>query len=162
MRTPALALAAFLASAATAVAAPAEVSVAIAPELQIKAERDYGVRDVQRLADELRRDVTRALAQTGVHDGARVELVLVDAKPNRPTFKQLGDTPGLSMESFGIGGARIEGQVVSADGQTTPLSYRWYENDIRDAWGASTWHDAEWAFQRFAKRLSRGQQLAHR
>ena len=141
-------------------AAAAEVQVTIGPELQRKAERTYGVRDVQRLADQLRRDVSRELARTGAYDGARVELTLVDAVPNRPTFKQMGDRPGLSFESFGVGGARIEGRAVAADGTATPLSYRWYETDIRQAWPCATWSDAEWTFQRFAYRLGRGPVMA--
>lgn len=158
MRIPALAAGALLASALTAsaaLAAPPAVSVAIGPELQKKAERTYGVRDVQRLADELRDDVEKALAKSGAHQDARVELVLTDAKPNRPTFKQLTDTPGLSMESFGVGGAAIEGRVVAADGAVTPLAYRWYETDIRQAYGDWVWSDAEHSFDRFASRLAR-------
>jgi len=158
MRSPALAAGVLLASALTAsvaFAAPPAVSVAIGPELQKKAEKTYGVRDVQRLADELRDDVEKALARSGAHDDARVELVLTDAKPNRPTFKQLADTPGLSMESFGVGGAAIEGRIVAADGAVTPVAYRWYETDIRQAYGDWIWSDAERSFDRFAARLAR-------
>lgn len=162
MRTIALTAAALLASATAALAAPASVTVAIGPELQEKAEKTYGVREVNRLADELRADVERALARSGAHDGARIELTLVDAKPNRPTMKQMGDMPGLSMQSFGVGGASIEGQVISANGVATPVSYRWYETDIRQAYGDWVWSDAEQTFQRFARRLSRGQALASR
>lgn len=155
MRLPALAAAALLASASTALAAPAAVSVTIGPELQEKAEKTYGVRDVQRLADSLRGEVERSLAKSGAHQDARVELVLTDAKPNRPTFKQLGDTPGLSMESFGVGGASIEGRLIAADGTVTPLKYRWYETDIRQSYGDWVWSDAELSFDRFASRLAR-------
>ncbi|WP_309087942.1 hypothetical protein [Phenylobacterium sp.] len=155
MRTLALAAAALLASASTALAAPAAVSVAIGPELQEKAEKTYGVRDVTRLADDLRQDVERALAKSGAHQDARIELVLTDAKPNRPTFKQLSDTPGLSMQSFGVGGAAIEGRIVAADGAVTPVTYRWYETDIRQAWGDWVWSDAQVSFDRFARRLAR-------
>lgn len=155
MRTIALAAAALLASASAALAAPPAVSVAIGPELQTKAEKTYGVRDVQRLADDLRAEVERALARSGAHQDARIELVLADAKPNRPTFKQMGDTPGLSMESFGVGGAAIEGRIVAPDGQVTPVGYSWYETDIRNAYGDWIWSDAEISFDRFASKLAR-------
>ncbi|MCR5875681.1 hypothetical protein LRS10_16820 [Phenylobacterium sp. J426] len=155
MRFLAFAAAALLASASTALAAPATVSVTIGPELQAKAEKTYGVRDVQRLADSLRGEVERRLTKSGAHQDAQIELVLTDAKPNRPTFKQLADTPGLSMESFGIGGAAIEGRLIAADGTVTPLSYRWYESDIRQAYGDWVWSDAEVSFDRFAARLAR-------
>ncbi|MDP3659707.1 hypothetical protein [Phenylobacterium sp.] len=142
--------------------ASAEVRVAVAPDLQAKAEHKYGVRDVDRLAASLRRSVERELGRTGAYDGARLELTLVDVKPNRPTFKELGDRPGLSFQSFGLGGAQIEGRAIGPDGSVTPLSYRWYESDIRQAAHASTWSDAERTINQFAYRLGRGQVLAER
>lgn len=162
MRIVAATAALLLASATSAIAAPAEVSVTVSPKLQAKAEKTYGVREIARLTDELRSDVERALARSGAHEDTRIELTLVDAKPNRPTFKQMSDTPGLSMESFGIGGAAIEGRILRPDGSATPISYRWYETDIRQSYGNWVWHDAEWAFGRFASRLAKGDQLAGR
>jgi hypothetical protein len=91
MRITALVAAALLSSTTAAVAAPASVTVTVGPELQKKAVETYGVRDVDHLATELRTDVERELTRTGAFGGARIELVLVDAKPNRPTFKQLLD-----------------------------------------------------------------------
>jgi hypothetical protein len=153
-------LAAGLATAAQA--APASVEVKIGPHLQAKAERDYGVRDVNQLADELQTVVTRRLAHTSAFEGARIELVLADATPNRPTFKQLGDRPGLSSRSFGVGGARIEGRIVAPDGRVTPVSYAYEAPDIRAARGLTTWSDAEWTFERLAAQLGHGQVLASR
>jgi hypothetical protein len=76
----------------------------------------------------------------------------------------MADKPGLSMLSFGLGGARIEGRIVAANGAITPVSYRYYGNDIRDAAerGGSTWSDANQAFDIFARRLSQGETLASR
>ena len=145
-----------------AMAAPATVAVSIGPELQAKALKTYGEREVARLADELRADAERALAKSGAYADSRVELVMTDVVPNRPTFKQLGDKPGLSFESFGVGGAAFAGRIIAADGSETPLSYKWYESDIRQAYGNSTWRDAEWAIDRFTARLARGQTLAQR
>jgi hypothetical protein len=162
MKTRLLASAALLASATAAMAAPAAVTVAIGPELQAKAAKTYGVREVRALAADLRGDVERRLVRTGAYDDARVELTLVDVKPNRPTFKQLSDRPGLSMRSFGVGGASIQGRIVRADGTVQPVSYHWYETDIRQAYGQATWFDAHWTFNRFAHRLSKGEQLARR
>jgi hypothetical protein len=162
MRTLALAAAVLIASGSAALAAPASVSVSLSPELQKLAVKSYGVKDVERLRDELRSDVERELGRTGAFEGARIELVLVDAKPNRPTFKQMTNTPGLSMQSFGIGGAKIEGQAIRADGTAIPLSYSWYETDIRNTWTSWVWTDAEYAFDRFARRLGQGQALARR
>jgi hypothetical protein len=162
MRTLVIAAAALLASATAALAAPASVTVTIGPDLQAKAVKTLGVRDVNDLATRLQTTVARRLAKTGAYDGARIELVLADVQPNRPTFKELGDRPGLSYESFGIGGAKIEGRAIAADGAVTPISYRYYESDIRYSRHGGTWADAEGTFDRFAYSLGRGERLASR
>jgi len=162
MRRLALSAAALLASATTALAAPASVEVTVGPELQKKFEKTLGVREADLLTKDLRSTVEKRLADKAAFDGARVELVLTDAKPNRPTFKQLGDTPGLSYESFGIGGAAIEGRVTAADGTVTPVDYEWFESDIRQSRFNWVWSDAQWTFDRFARRLARGQEVARR
>jgi len=64
--------------------------------------------------------------------------------------------------SFGVGGASIEGRVVAADGTETPVAYKWYETDLRNAYGNWVWSDATWTFDRFARRLARGGELAQR
>ena len=152
-----------LALAATpALAAPAEVTVTIGPKLQKEAVEHLGVRELDRLADDLKRSVERELGRTGVLAGARIELTLVDARPNRPTFKQMADKPGLSFESFGLGGASIEGKAIAVDGAVTPLKYQWYESDIRWARERVTWGDADTAFGQFARRLARGETYASR
>ena len=162
-RILALSAAALIAVGATsALAAPASVSVTVGPELQKKFDKTYGLREAQLLTADLQQSVESALAKTAAHDGARIELVLTDVKPNRPTFKQMADTPGLSMQSFGIGGAAIEGRIVAADGRESPVKYSWYENDIQQSYGAWIWHDAEWTFDRFARRLAKGQEVARR
>lgn len=160
--TLAIAASAVLAGAGAAVAAPASVSVSMAPDLQAKFTKTYGQREADELTSDLKQVVERSLAKSGAHDGARVELVLTDAVPNRPTFKQLGDKPGLSMESRGVGGAAIKGRIVEADGREQPIAYHWYETDIRQVRGYWTWSDAEWVFDRFAHKLGKGEQLAER
>ena len=167
MRRLTLAAAALLAaataiSASGAFAMPASVTVAVSPALQAKATETLGIRDVKELAAELQSTVEKRLAKTGAYDGARIELVLADAQPNRPTFKQMSDKPGLSYESFGIGGAQIEGRAIAADGTVTPIAYKYYESDIRVSRHSGTWADAEGTFQMFAYSLSRGQAVVGR
>ncbi len=140
--------------AGAAIAGPAQVQVSIGSELADKAD-DYGVEDLARLAERLDREVEESLAASGRFPDAQVRLVIEDATPNRPTFQQLRDRPGLSMESYGIGGAEISGEIVTADGLRQPLSYRWFETNIRNA-GLTTWSDANRAFGRFANRLADG------
>jgi hypothetical protein len=162
MRILAIAAAALVASATGALAAPASVSVTVGPKLQDRAVRELGVREVNDLADRLQKTVARRLARTGAYDGARIELVLADAQPNHPTFKQLGDHPGLAYQSFGVGGAEIDGRAIATNGTVTPLAYRYYESDIRWARVGGTWADADGTFERFAYDLGRGQALASR
>lgn len=163
MRIIALPIAALLLGVAGgAAAAPASVTVTISPELQAKAERVYGVRDIDRLAADLQKSVERQTAKSGPFDGARIVLQLADAKPNRPTFKQMSDNPSLSFESFGVGGAQIEGHAVLASGQVVPLSYRYWETDIRYARLTGPWGDAEGAISQFAHKLGRQDRLASR
>jgi len=138
------------------------VSVTLSDQLREKAASTYGLTELEALADELEDEVARELARTGVMIGGRVELVLEDAKPNRPTRKEMSDRPGLSFRSFSVGGASITGRTVSFDGKVTPIRYDWYATDITDARHGSVWADAERTFDSFARRLSRGQLYALR
>ena len=153
-------LAAVLAfSAAPALAEPALISVSLSPDLQEKAG-ELGPREVQQQADRLAELVGRALARDGDLDGARIELVLTDLRPNRPTFQQLADRPGLDgIRSYSIGGAAIEGQVTMADGAVVPVRYDWYSSDISDVRGFNTWQDADRAYQRLAVNLAAGRYI---
>ena len=150
-------LAAVLAfSAAPAMAEPALISVSLGPDLQEKAE-ELGPREVQEQADRLAELVGRALARDGDLDGARIELVLTDLRPNRPTFQQLIDRPGLDgHRSISIGGAAIEGQITTADGRILPVRYDWYSSSLADVRGINTWADADRAYRRLAVNLADG------
>lgn len=164
MRMIAMAAAAALLSGVAGLthAAPATVDVRVGPELQAKAAKSYGLRDVNQLADELREHVQKELARTGAYTDSHIVLELTDAVPNRPTFKQLADNPSLSFDSFGTGGARIEGHVVNPDGHVTPVSYRDYDSSIQEVVNVPTWYEADWTIERFARDLVRGQAFARR
>ncbi len=145
-----------LGAAQPALAAPAvsAVKVSIGPDLAGKAD-EIGTRDLEILTAELRRTVEKRMPPGP--DGGVLTLVIDDAKPNRPTPQQLMTTQGLSVQSFGVGGARISGDYVDPAGKRTPIAYSWWETDIRWARYSSTWHDAETAFDRLADRLARDQ-----
>jgi len=132
-------LAAVLAfGAAPAMAEPALISVSLGPDLQDKAE-ELGPREVQEQADRLAELVGRALARDrdGDLDGARIELVLTDLRPNRPTFRQLADQPGL-------------------DGYHSRVRYDWFSSSLADVVGIDTWSDADRAYRRLADNLADG------
>ncbi len=138
-------------------AQPAEVTVTLGDRLEREAGRELGQAEVAEQARALEARLERELASNPAYEGARIHLVLTDVAPNRPTRQQLSDTPGLDyIRSFSVGGAAIEGEITTADGQVRPVRYDWYSHDIRDARYQSTWQDADRAFMRFSRRLAEG------
>ena len=162
----ALSLAA-LAFAAAAVAGAAcaapTVDIAIGQGLQKKAHT-YGQRELTYLSQDLAQSIQAMAKRTSdpALDGAKFNLVIADAQPNRPTFQQLGDTVGLSWLSIGIGGASIEGSVTYPDGRVLPVKYSWYDHDITEAIGSNTWTAAERAFDMMAYKVARDGAVATR
>lgn len=154
-------IASLAAGVALAGAAQAQtVNVEIGGELRRDA-LDLGQRDVRNQADRLGEVVHRALVRHGGFEGATVNLELLDVRPNRPTFQQLVDTPGLDAHrSISIGGAEIRGEIVLADGTVKPIRrWDWYSPSISQISGFSTWQDAERAYARFATGLTSGRLL---
>jgi hypothetical protein len=132
------------------------VNVTIGGDLIEEAE-DLGQRDIDFQLERLQRVVTRELGRSGALAGAEVNLVVTDLKPNRPTFQQASDRPGLSVfDSLSIGGATIEGEVVTADGRRLPVRYSRYSTSLADVYGYSTWQDADRAYDRLAANLASG------
>jgi len=145
-----------LAAATPSMALEPTVSVTIGGDLVEEAEK-LGEREVQEQADRLAQVVTRTLDRRGALDGAQINLVLTDVRPNRPTFQQMTDQPGLDgMRSISIGGAAIEGEIVTAAGERIPVSYDWYTSSLAEVTGFTTWQDAERAFSRLAVNLAEG------
>lgn len=146
--------------AGSALAQAPTVNVAVGDDLQQEA-RKLGERDVSEQATRLAGVVQNVLERSGAFDGARVDLVLTDLEPNRPTMQQMIHQPGLDgMRSISLGGATIEGQITLADGQIQPIFYDWRSNDLRDVRGYSTWQDAETAYHRLATNLVRGRYVS--
>ena len=147
-------------TAAPVQAAPivAAVRVTLGSELAKKTEiLDAG--EVEYLTGQLKQSVERTLDRAGAlrPDGGELDLVIEDAKPNRPTLREMSAKPGLSYSSFGVGGARIGGEYRATSGSPTPVHYSWYESDIRWAETSSTWSDADRAFDKLAARLAKDQ-----
>ncbi|MEQ7156434.1 hypothetical protein [Brevundimonas aurifodinae] len=142
--------------AAPALAQEPRVTVTVGGDL-IEEVEELGQRDVDLQLERLQTVVTRELDAHGVLGDAQVNLVLTDLKPNRPTFQQAADRPGLSViDSLSIGGATIEGEVVMADGRRLPVHYARYSTSLADVRGFGTWQDADRAFNRLAANLASG------
>ena len=134
-----------------------EVRVTLSSALAARTS-EIGRRDLQELQTDLAGVITRALS--GSHGGAlhavRVDVVLEDAQPNRPTVARLAREPSLSLRSLSLGGARVSGRVTSADGSVHDFDLQRYSTDLRDDVGATTWTDAEIAFDQAADDLAHG------
>lgn len=149
-------LTAAMALAGAVVAQPSAVNVTVSSDFA-KTAAELGQRDVQQQVDDLTRTVERILTERHALDGARIDLVITDLKPNRPTMQQTIDKPGLDMmRSISIGGAAIEGTVTTASGEVHPVKYDYYSNTLAEVRGYTTWQDASTAFDRLARNLADG------
>ena len=138
------------------VAAATEVAVSYSEDFAEDLAEDYGEREGERLTEYITEDLVRAFERVGV-EPARVDITIINAKPNRPTFEQISKEPGLDpIRSISIGGMKLSGTAYDASGNVLAShEYGWFENDIRDVVGSATWTDANRASRRFATRLAK-------
>lgn len=155
MRIAALAASAFVALALAMPAAALTVEAKVSTEFQKKLDDDIGVRESKILTDQLTRKISNVFAERGVN-ADRVVVTIEDAKPNRPTFEQVSNKPGLDpMRSISVGGARVTGIAYNASGgEIGRLDYDWYETSLENVVAATTWTDARTAFDRFSRRFA--------
>jgi hypothetical protein len=136
--------------AGSAFADPLVVNVTYGTKAEEAFTKTYGERERDVVRDLLTRNLTRNLGT----QAARVDVLINDVTPNRPTFKQLGDRPGLSFQSFGIGGADLTGKAYDGAGNLLgEVTYDWY-GTIEWADTAWTWTDADRALYQFSRRLA--------
>lgn len=120
-----------------------------------------GERDLNNLASKLEKWTSRSLTKKGMtisdEAGTVLKLTLVDAKNNRPTFRQLSEQTGLSLRSIGLGGAEVSGEILAADGSSLGvLSYSYYDTFFDNfTQSAGIWTDANHAIQRFSRRVAK-------
>lgn len=137
-------------------AAATEVAVTYSDDFAEELSDNYGEREGETLTEEIIEDLDRAFTKAGV-DPARVDVMIVNAKPNRPTLGQLSDRPGLdSFRSISLGGMELVGTVYDADGNIIATQeYGWFENNLRDVVGSGVWTDANRASRRFATKMAK-------
>lgn len=131
-----------------------EIKISYAPKLEREYATNYGAREKEVIEETLRREVANRL------DGnvSRVEIEVLEATPNRPTFKQMGDKMGLSYESISLGGAAFNGKAYDNAGNLVhQTTYRSGANNIFDSIHAWTWSDADNAARTFVTRLANSQ-----
>ena len=121
----------------------------------------YGDRAIDELLEDMQDEIVRDFAKKGLtlseSAPTLLRITIIDAKPNRPTFNQLSQEPSLSFQSFGIGGADVSAEVISAGGAVLGTAkYDYYSNfNDRDVQFSGIWTDADRAFSRFSKKLSK-------
>ena len=153
-----LAALAFAQSAAAVTMSP----VAFSPEFETELNDELGVREGDVLREDVERAVAASLARRGVSvgdGGGSIEVVIVDAAPNRPTWQQLNDEPNLDyIRSFSIGGAELRGVIRGANGEVlTEVEHRRYNHSIDELGGmppAYTWYEARRSIRRFAEKIA--------
>lgn len=140
----------------TPFASATEISVGFGGEIDEDWKDTYGERELDRLSEDIISDLERALDKRGV-EAPRIEVTILDAKPNRPTMEQLSDKPGLDFgRSVSIGGMSLKGEAFDTDGNSLlEHEYSWFENDIRHSLHRSTWGDANRASDRFAVKFAK-------
>lgn len=165
VRTFLASLAALLALGAAAARPAAAGPISLPPavyseEFQEKLTDDYGEREGVYLREAIERALVRALARVGgqvsSEPGVRIETTIIDARPNRPTFQQLNERPGLDFgRSLSVGGAELHAVLRAPDGTAlTEVHHRFYEYDIRNVVALTTWGDARRSIDRFARKVA--------
>ena len=140
---------------ATPAALATEIDVGYSTDFQEKLQDDYGAREGTYLADSIKDDLMREFKAAGLNVD-RVSVTIEKATPNKPTFKQLGDKPGLDYgASRSIGGMKLSATAFDASGtEMGSMTYGWFETDIRYS-GIATWQDAKRASDRFARKFAK-------
>ena len=121
----------------------------------------YGDKEIEYLLEEMEEEIRDDFADRNltISDTAPtlLRITINKVKPNRPTFNQLTEDTSLSFQSFGIGGADVSAEFIAAGGNvigTAEFDYFSSFND-RNLRGLGTWADANRAFSRFSKKLSK-------
>jgi len=152
-----LAALAFAQSAAAVTLAP----ISFSPEFETELHEDLGVREGDYLRTDVEDEVRGALTRRGVDvasGGGTIEIVIVDADPNRPTMQQLAERPGLDpIRSLSLGGAELRAVLRGANGEViAEVDHRGYNHSIADFNGMApnTWSEARRSIRRFANKVA--------
>jgi len=146
------------ASAALAQADASQIrSIEIAPALQTKLDKDYGEREARVLKEDLQRTVDRSLKRLGKSRVAFVDLTIEDAKPNKPTFRQLAKNSSLSYAgSYSLGGAKVQARLYDSSGALLgAVSHEYYSRSLLDITSEYGWADADRAFDGVARKIQK-------
>jgi hypothetical protein len=135
----------------------------VSPEFQKKLDTKYGSEELVRLQHDLDASLKYARKKTDpvacAGGAVTLETTLVDADPNHPTMEQLRQQPGLDwMRSISLGGAKLKGELKSADGKVVATAEGEYRSiDLRDARmsGGDTWGDAHRGIDNYTRDVAK-------
>lgn len=132
-------------------------AIAFSTELQAKLDKDYGTREARTLRQELQRSVESSLKKAGKSKVAYVDLTIEDAKPNKPTFKQLAKNTSLSYSSsYSTGGAKVNAKLFDETGALIgTVSHEYYSQNLQDIMSEYGWADADRAFDGAARKIQK-------
>jgi len=134
-------------------------SISVSANEDVMSETEfYDHRDVKQLQSALHKKIMSRLSKNNLitNDGLRLELIITDLKPNRPTLARYRSKPGINFRSIALGGASVEGRFLNAAGEEVgTFNFTWEERWFDQIQGVTTWHDARRAFDRLSRKLVR-------
>ncbi len=132
-------------------------AIELSPALQAKLDAEYGQREARVLKEDLQRSVERLLKRAGKSRVAYVDLIIEDAKPNKPTFQQLAKNSSLSYAgSYSLGGARVQAKLYDSSGALLgAVSHEYYSRSLYDITSEYGWADADRAFDGAARKIQK-------
>jgi len=153
---------AIAALAAALLASPAHASqvgaVTLSPHAQEKFDKVYGANEAAALSAKISEQLAAALDARGVaaDKSVRIETTIIEATPDRPTYKQLAETVTMDRtHSFALGGAILEARLIDSSGRVlSEVKDNWYANDLRLAPTNDTWQSADRAIAHFANKVA--------
>lgn len=133
--------------------------ISFSPEFQESVDDDLGAREGEYLRNAVQEAVSEALTARGATlggNGLTLEISIIDADPNRPTWQQISAQPGLDgMRSISIGGAELRAVLRNASGSVvSEVTHRRYNDTLADVGAASTWSEARRAIRAFAHKVA--------
>lgn len=134
-------------------------NVNFSPDFQSSLTDDYGEREGEELRSAVERAIATAIERRGVAADARysIEVLIIDAEPNRPTREQTRREPGLdSFRSISVGGAELRAVLRDHEGNIIrEVTHRRYDHSVLDAqYSAATWYTARRAIREFAEKVA--------
>lgn len=131
-----------------------DITISFSDDALEEFSETYGEREMEVLTTSLNKRLKKVLDKENLNI-SKIDLIIEDAAPNRPTREQVSQRPGLDQfRSVSLGGAKITGTAYAENGEILATStIKRYAHSIHDAKYQSTWGDAKRAFSVFSKRM---------